>query len=263
MTDPRTPADPTPTDSEEPGSAHPVDLAWALSQMTGLLLSRETVGTALELVTSLAAATTAAGTFGAAVTLVDEDGKRSLAASNDVVEQADALQYGLNEGPCLTAWRTQTVVRLDDTSTDDRWPRWSAQAAELGVRSALSAPMLAGDESVGAMKVYSDRPSNYGAHDEHVMRLLAAQAAIFLSNTQSLQRSRRLSRQLTGALSSRDAIAQATGVLLTRGAASQQDAFVTLAQIAGQTDRPVEDVARTLIAAVIARNSDVAELHRR
>lgn len=206
MTDPRTPADnPTKTDSEPLNPAPPVDLAWALSRMTGLLLSRETVDTALELVTSLATTATA-GTFGAAVTLVDQHGKRSLAASDEVVERADALQYELDEGPCLTAWQTRQVVRMDDTTTDDQWPRWNQAAAKLGVRSVLSAPLLAGDEAVGAMKVYSERPGNYGTHDENIMLLLAAQAAIFLSNTQSLQQARRLSRQLAGALNSRDAI---------------------------------------------------------
>jgi GAF domain-containing protein len=260
MTDPAHPA-PDPTSTPEParpgapGAAPPVDLAWALSQMSGLLLSRETVDTALQLVTTLAATTTA-GTLGAAVTVVDEHGKRSKAASNRTAEQADALQYEFDEGPCLTAWRTRELVRINDTTTDGRWPRWNQAAAALEVRSVLSTPLLAGEESIGAMKVYGERPTNYGPHDEQVMRLLAAQAAILLANTQSLTAARRLSRQLTDALSSRDAIAQATGVLLAQGAAGQEAAFATLAAAANRTGRPLEDVARALLSAVTARNSD-------
>jgi GAF domain-containing protein len=222
--------------------------------MAGLVLSRETVDTALELVTSLAAATTA-DTLGAAVTVVDEHGKRSKAASNAVADQADALQYDFDEGPCLTAWRSQQVVRIDDTATDARWPRWNEAASGLGVRSVLSAPLQLGEESIGAMKVYCERPHNYGPHDEHVMRLLAAQAAILLANSQSLREARRLSRQLTQALAGRDAIAQATGVLLARGATSPQDAFASLAAAARRTDRPVHDVARALVTAVAALNT--------
>jgi GAF domain-containing protein len=258
MTDPTTPAgDPTPARPDEPSPAPSVDLAWALSQMTGLLLSRETVDTALELVTTLAATATA-GTLGSAVTVVDEHGKRSRAASNQAAEQADALQYQFDEGPCLTAWRIRELVRIDDTTTDARWPRWNEAVSRLGVRSVLSTPLLVGDESIGAMKVYCERPMNYGLQDEQVMRLLAAQAAILLANTQSLQGARRLSRQLTEALSSRDAIAQATGVLLARGAASRQEAFATLAATARRSDRAIEDVASALLAAVTARNSDSA-----
>jgi GAF domain-containing protein len=258
MTDPTSPAQPSPpTPPEELGSAPPVDLTWALSQMSGLLLSRETVDTALRLVTTLAATATA-GTLGAGVTVIDEHGKRSRAASNSAAEQADALQYEFDEGPCLTAWRTRELVRIDDTTTDGRWPRWNEAVSRLGVRSVLSAPLLVGEESIGAMKVYCERPMNYGPHDEQIMRLLAAQAAILLANSQSLQAARRLGRQLTESLTSRDVVAQAIGVLLAQGASSRQDAFATLATTARQSDRPVQDVARALLAAVTARNNGPA-----
>jgi GAF domain-containing protein len=253
VTDPAA-EDPTPARTDPPGPAPSVDLGTALTQMAGLVLSRETVDTALELVTTLAATATA-GTLGAAVTVVDEHGKRSRAASNAAVEQADALQYELDEGPCLTAWRTGELVRIDDTLTDGRWPRWNEAAGAQGVRSVLSAPLSMGGESIGAMKVYCERPMNYGPHDEHVMRLLAGQAAILLANSQSLQTARRLSRQLTEALATRDAIARATGVLLAQGATDEQEAFATLAAAARRADRPVQDVARALVAALAARNT--------
>ena len=216
MSDPATPADDrTPARPDDPGGVPPAELGAALTQMAGLVLSRETVDTALELVTALAETATA-DALGAAVTVVDRHGKRSRAASNEIAERADALQYEFDEGPCLTAWRTRELVRLDDTTTDAHWPRWNEAASRLGVRSVLSAPLLVSDEAIGAMKVYSARPMNYGTHEEHVMRLLAGQAAILLANSQSLQEARRLSRQLTDALGSRDAVAQATGVLMAR-----------------------------------------------
>jgi GAF domain-containing protein len=255
MTDPAHHADgDQPLPLEDPALSSPVDLGAALSQMAGLVLSRETVDTALALVTSLAAATTA-GTLGAAVTVVDEHGKRSRAASNAAAEQADALQYEFDEGPCLTAWRTREVVRIDDTTTDGRWPRWNEAVSALGIRSVLSAPLLVSEVSIGAMKVYCERPMNYGPHDEHVMRLLAGQAAILLANTQSLAEARRLSRQLTDALASRDTVARATGVLIATGAAGEQEAFATLAAAARRTGRPVHDVASALVAAAVARNA--------
>jgi GAF domain-containing protein len=258
MTDPATPAtpadEPTPAQPDELGMAAPVELGSALSQMAGLVLSRETVDTALKLVTTLAVTVTA-GTLGAAVTVVDEHGTRSRAASSQAAEQADALQYEFDEGPCLAAWRAGEIVRIDDTTTDARWPRWNEAAGRLGVRSVLSAPLLVPGESIGATKIYSARPQNYGPHEEQIMRLFAAQAAILLASTQSLQESRSLSRQLTAALASRDAIAQATGVLLARGAGSRQAAFTALTGAARQSDRSIHEVARALLAAVTAGDS--------
>jgi GAF domain-containing protein len=230
-------------------------LSAALNQMAGLVLSRQTVDTALYLVTRLAATMTV-GTVGAGVTLVDEYGKRSKAASDEVVERADRLQYDLDEGPCLTAQQTRELVRIDDTTTDTRWTRWAREALPLGVRSVLSAPLVVADESIGAIKVYSDRARAYGPHEEHVMRLFAQQAAILLANTQSLQEARRLSRQLTDALASRDAVNQATGVLLAQGTPDGPAAFALLADVARRSHRPVEAVAREVIAAVIAGDDD-------
>jgi GAF domain-containing protein len=112
------------------------------------------------------------------------------------------------------------------------------------------------DEGIGAIKVYSDQPADYGAADERVMSLFAEQAAILLANTQSLQQARRLSRQLTDALRGRDAIVRATGVLLARGAADQDAAFALLSDAARRSGRTVQQFARELLAAVVAGNAD-------
>ena len=243
-----------PRESDEHAQAYPPELSGALTQMAGLVLSRETVDSALALVTRLAAETTS-GTVGAGVTIVDERGRRTKAASDRVVEQADALQYELDEGPCLTARTSRQLTRIDDTRTDRRWPSWCAAVAQLGIRSVLSVPLLVGAEAVGAIKVYSDQPANYGERDMRVMALFAEQAAILLANTQSLQEARRLSRQLTDALSSRDMIARATGVLLAHGAADEQTAFVLLADAARRSGETVHDVARELLDTVSGRNA--------
>jgi GAF domain-containing protein len=246
------------TDSAaQPGDATagpPAELSSAVAHMAGLVLARESVDTAVALVTRLAEATIA-GTTGAGVTIADEHGKRSRAASNALVEEADALQYEFDEGPCLTAWRTRQLVRIDDTATDSRWPSWNSAAARLGVRAVLSVPLAADDDSIGAIKVYSDQPANYDEHDERVMSLFAKQAAILLANTQSLQQARRLSRQLTDALRGRDAIVRATGVLLARGAADEDAAFIALTDAARRSGQTVEQLARELLAAVVAHNA--------
>lgn len=233
----------------------PAELSPALRRMAGLVLSRETVDSALRLVTTLAEVTLA-GTMGAGVTLVDEHGKRSRASSNQAVEAADGLQYELDEGPCLTAWRSRQLVRIEDTTTDTRWAAWSTAVGALGMRSVLSTALVVDDEAIGAIKVYSDRPDNYDAHAERVMSLFAQQAAILLANTQSLQHARQLSRRLTDALGSRDAISRATGILMAQGAADAHAAFALLADAAARSGLTVEEVARELLTAVASRDAD-------
>lgn len=110
--------------TEDPSTAQragvDAELGSALAQMSGVLLSAETVDTALRLVTSLAAATLP-GTVGAGVTVIDERGKWTRAASDAVVEQADTAQYELDEGPCLTARAERRTIRIGDAAT--RRPR--------------------------------------------------------------------------------------------------------------------------------------------
>ena len=161
-------------------------------------------------------------------------GKRTTAASDPLVERADALQYQFDSGPCLTAWRDQVSVRVDDTDSETRWPQWTAAVADLGVRAVLSAPLLTQDAGttqgtgLGAIKVYSGQPDVYDARAEQLLELFAQQAAILLANTQTLSDARRLSAELTQALNNRDIIGQAKGVLIAQGAANDQAAFQML-----------------------------------
>lgn len=229
-------------------------LSVVLVQMSGLLLSTETVATAVELVTTLAARTLP-DTAGAGVTLLGADGQRSLAASDAVVEQADRMQYELDEGPCLTAARTHLPVRVDDAGSDPRWPRWSAALAPSGIRAVLSVPLAVAGDTLGAIKVYSRRAGAYDDHAETVLGLFAAQAAILLANTRTVADARALSAQLTGALATRDLIGQAKGVLLARGAPGPDAAFGMLVTPSQRSNTKLVEVARALLASVTPTRS--------
>jgi GAF domain-containing protein len=242
-----------PEESEQPVGSE--QLAATLVQMAGLVLSQETVRSAVELVTALASAT-APNTAGAAVTIVDEHGTRTMAATTELAERADALQYSLDEGPCLAAWRSGQVVRVDDAADDRRWPAWNRAATELGIRSALSAPLLDQAQAIGAIKLYAQRPGRFTDDDEQVMVLFARQAAILLAATQNLANARALSRRLTGALADRDLISGAIGVLLARGAPDREVAFTRLAAAAERSGRPLHDLARELLATVATDRAD-------
>lgn len=229
------------------------EMAAVYARMSGLLLSQETVQTMVELVTDLSTRAIANAT-GCAVSLMDERGRRTTTGSTDpAVATADDLQYELDEGPCMTAWREQVVVRVDDTASDVRWPRWAERAQALHVAAALSAPMQAGGESLGAMKVYSDRPGAFDDADEQLLVRFAAQAAIALANMQSLDSARQLSEGLKAALSTRDVIATARGVLMARDGVDEQTAFAMLVSVSQRENRTLRDVATDLLAGLARR----------
>jgi GAF domain-containing protein len=225
------------------------ELAGILREMGAVVLAAETVETVVELVIT-SAVSSIGGTVGAGVTLIDTRGKRSLAASDALVERADTLQYQLDAGPCLTAWRDQVTVRIDDLATETRWPQWCEAAAELGFRAMLSVPLAAGGTSVGAIKVYSTQTDAYDERDEQVLALFAKQAAILLVNSRTLADARQLSTDLELALVRRDVIGQAKGVLIAQGATDEQAAFKMLVSASQRTQTKLHEVARQLIASV-------------
>jgi GAF domain-containing protein len=222
------------------------ELAALSARMSGLLLSERTVASALSLVTSLATETVP-GTIGAGVTLVDERGGKTTAAATDaLVERADSAQYELGEGPCLTAWAERTVVRVDDVATETRWPRWVETVRAWGLGAALSAPLVAGDTVLGAIKVYAGLPGAYGERMERLMTMFAAQAAVLLANARSSENARRLSAGLTEAMSARDRINIAKGMVMAREGVDEETAFSTLVDEARRGNERVLEVATRL-----------------
>jgi GAF domain-containing protein len=136
---------------------------------------------------------------------------------------------------------------------ETRWPRWSSAAASLGMRAALSAPLVAGGTSLGAIKVYAIEPSAFSEKDEHLLRMFAAQAAILLANVQSYHNAQRLSDDLKDALHSRDLINMAKGILMEREAIDEETAFATLVSATQREHKKLHEVGRALVRSTVRR----------
>lgn len=244
---------------DPPGPDRPVpdlpladELSAVSARVTGLLLSEETVTTALGLVSSMAL-DTVPGAVGAGVSIVDERGRRSSGSTDARVERADALQYELDEGPCLAAAAGRRLVRVDDLASDRRWPRWAAAVAPLGLRAAMSAPLAVGDTSLGAIKVYAAQPGSFDTRTERLLTMASAQAAILVSNVQTRERARQLSEGLRQAVRSRDLVSTAKGVVMARHGVPEDVAFGMLLSRAGEEGGTLADVARAVVDSAVRR----------
>jgi GAF domain-containing protein len=230
------------------------ELAAVHARLAGILLSEQTMQSALQLITSLAR-DTLAGSLGAGVTLMRADGLAATSAATDpLVDALDQLQYQLEEGPCLTAWATSAVVRSDDLSVERRWTTWSPRAAELGVRSVLSTPMEAGGASWGAVKVYSETAGAYDERSEDLLRRFADQAAIFVSNVQTAQSAQRIGDELKETLRSRDVIATARGMVMARRRIDSERAHRQLLWLARRARIPLSELAQRMMASPVHPN---------
>ncbi|WIX75108.1 GAF and ANTAR domain-containing protein [Amycolatopsis carbonis] len=227
------------------------ELAAVFARLSGLLLTTETVQSLLKLITATAREVFPSA-LGSAVTAVGDQGAPvTWAATGEEVERADRLQYELGAGPCLTAWQESSVIDVGDLHDDDRWPEWAASAARLGLRSVLSAPMVTGCRSLGAVKVYAGRPHAFDERDRTLLTMFASQAAVLVANVRSADAAVRLSTELRSALRARDIVSMAKGVVMGRDHVSEEMAFLVLADEASRVGKPLRDNAEAMLRAAI------------
>jgi GAF domain-containing protein len=228
------------------------ELAAVFARMSGLLLSEETVASALGVLSALAQETVP-GSSGAGVSIIHGQNRRSSGSTDERVRRADSLQYELHEGPCLFAAASRELVRIDDLSTDRRWPRWAAAALPLGLHAAMSAPLIARDSSLGAIKVYADGPDVFDQHSEQLLTLFSAQAAVLVANVQTYDRAKQISGTMRAAFESRDLVSMAKGVLMGRNSVDEDTAFGILLARCEQEDSTVTEAARAVVDSAVRR----------
>jgi putative methionine-R-sulfoxide reductase with GAF domain len=223
-------------------------LTIAVARMSGMLVTQEAATEAVEKLAQVARDMVPSA-VGAGASLMDDSGSRISTATTDrIATIADELQYELGQGPCISAWATSSVQRLDDTQTDTLWPRWSSGARDLGIRSVVSAPMVFRGGVIGALKVYSTSPSAFTEDDERRLVLLSAAAATLLGVASGPDASRRLSESLAAALSDRKAVETATGILMERHHVDLEPARYMLIELSRTDTEPLADVARKVLA---------------
>ncbi len=223
------------------------ELTFVVARLKGLLLTESTAARAVE---DLAEAVkkSVPGSLGAGVSLMDDRGRRrSTGSTDDVVAEADALQYELGQGPCLTAWAAEATVQIDDVRADDRWPLWRDAVRHLPLRSTLSTPLVHGGRCIGALKVYSPLPSAFSPQDRKQLELLASPAATLLGNVQPDNTTAAASKALRDALGTRDLVSTARGILMER---HMLDADAAMRRMLSQASASRADL-RTVALSVI------------
>lgn len=201
------------------------DVALAMHELAHLLVSEEDVPTTLQRVADLAARVIddcdAAG-----VTLVAGNGSYETAAyTADRTLAVDIGQYKRGVGPCLTAIAEKRVVRFDIEDAAQLWPDFVADARANDVRSFLAAPLLVNGSAIGALNLYSAKPSGFTALDDVLIALFTGQASVAVANARVYSDAVRLTDQLRDAIASRSVIEQAKGVLMARHGVDDLAAF--------------------------------------
>ncbi|MEV8026743.1 GAF and ANTAR domain-containing protein [Cellulosimicrobium funkei] len=247
-TDRGTSGEPTPGGSGAPLTEVPVvDLMAEEATVAGLvadaaraLADEPTLQQTLDRVVELAVAMVD-GCDEAGISLVTRRRIESAAISDPVVARGDALQYELDEGPCLDAIREHALVESGDVATDPRWPRWAPRAAgELGVGSMLCVQLYTSENAHGALNMYSGSRDAFGPDSHHLASTFAAVAAAAISAA-------RTEEQLQSAVQTRTLIGQAQGIIMERYSLTPGRAFAVMSRVSQDANIKLVDVAREIV----------------
>jgi hypothetical protein len=149
------------------------------------------------------------------------------ATSDEFAATLDAVQYEVDDGPCLTCPRVAEVVSVDDIKADPRWPMFARRGRQVGAGSSLSVPLIVRDAAVGALNFYSRRVSALTDADRARAQQFADQAAGAVALAARLREREEKAQHLEAALFSRSVIDQAIGILI----AQQSEQLERLARV--------------------------------
>ena len=181
----------------------------------------------------------------AAISIVRRRGGiESVAATDEVPQRVDVIQYDTGQGPCLNVISGHDTFMIGDLASDERCPAFSRRAFdETGVRSMLSFRLFVQENTIGALNLYSRQPDAFGGQSSAVGTVLATHAAIALSAAQEHHRA----AELEGALQSNREVGMAMGVLMGRGGLTQDEAFAILRGASQHLHRKLRDVATEVV----------------
>ncbi len=134
----------------------------------------ESLGSDIEAVLSLVASRSQSllRASGAAIALAGNDAGTMIcraSAGPSAPPVGSTLQVGSGfSGECV---RTGSILRCDDTETDERVDRQSCRA--LGIRSMLAVPLRLDQRVIGLLEVFSAQPGSFDENDSAVLERFA------------------------------------------------------------------------------------------
>jgi GAF domain-containing protein len=169
------------------------------------------------------------------------------ATSDEFAATLDAIQYDVDDGPCLTCVRTVQVVSVEDIGADPRWPAFASRGRQVGAGSSLSVPLKVRDGAVGALNLYSRQVGAVTEADRLRAQEFADQAAGAVALALRLREREERTQHLEAALSSRSVIDQAIGILIAQTHVTPNEAFELLRVRSQHSNQKLRDVAARLV----------------
>jgi len=217
--------------------------------MSRFLIAEATLGETLQAIVELAL-TAVDQADGVGLTMLEGRKKPvTVFASNAGLSvTVDQAQYDDGVGPCLESYRSRSIICVGDpAAVADQWPGYARAAADTGVGSTLSVPLVAGDQVYGALNLYATTNSAFSEDDIETAQDFTSQAAVVLANASAYWDARDLASGLGEAMKSRAVIEQAKGKLMATGRYTPEQAFEVLVTASQRSNVRLRDIADRMV----------------
>lgn len=184
-----------------------------------------------------------------AVSLLREKKAGTAAASSPEAEALDELQNSFTDGPCMTAIREHTVIRVGDVGEDTRWPDYLPAAAEQGVRSILGVPFEMAEEAWAGLNVYSATPHDFAPDMIAMIQQEVDRASGALQLAVRLASHREVEQDLHAAMGSHTAISLAAGIIMGQNRCTHAEAIRILKDASNHRNVKLRELAVELVTA--------------
>ncbi|GAA1179298.1 GAF and ANTAR domain-containing protein [Nesterenkonia xinjiangensis] len=170
--------------------------------------------------------------------------------SDPDARRMDEIQAGFDDGPCLTAQRTETISHVVDVLHETRWPAYMSEVRAFGIRSILGVPLVLGDAGAAAMNFYSTEPDSFTTADIEDARRFSRIASQALTVAARIARAQEAAEHRRRAMESRTPIDVAVGIVMAQNRCSQEAAFEILQTASSHRNVKLRDLATELVASI-------------
>jgi hypothetical protein len=164
---------------------------------------------------------------------------QTLAGTDSLAYEIDAIQYEAGEGPCLDAIAEHDVTRSNDLAVDPQWPTFGPRAARAGAGSSFGVRLFLDGDQRGALNFFAR--NTYAFTDVDIAT--GALFAIYASQALEATAQRDKAAHLEVALLSNRQIGMATGILMARNQWTAEQAFDNLRAASQRLHRKLRDIA--------------------
>lgn len=168
----------------------------------------------------------------------------TVAATDEVARAVDEAEVRLGEGPCVDAILDETLYLAPDLAASAAWPRLRQFVlSRTPVRGGAGVRILVGEEKVGALNLWSDRPGQLDTSSADRAMVLAS----FASLAVAAGHHREQAETLRAGLESNREIGKAVGLLMAFHKVDEKRAWAILRETSRDLNQKVSEVAQTIV----------------